>query len=525
MAVSAILHLGWLETDMRLEHVLLSHCRNSPEKTALIGGSERISFGELGDIVQRIATGLRARGLESGARVIFYLPNSITFAESYFAVLAVGGVPIPVSTRLSLGELSYVCDDSDAAVIICNADVASGVRDTVVADRPNVTLYVANGDLDGALAFQDLLDTAPEPFPSLPLEQDEAVVIYTSGTTGRPKGAVLTHANLLIQHGFINPVEWGISGEDRYLVVAPMAHRAGMGRLVNAMMLGATIVIENQFESKKILDIIEREKITVFGMVPTMCRLMMPELEKAPHKAASLRMLTVTGEAFPVKLKARLLELMPDASMISFFGMTEAGGVTTLLHEEQFTHPDSVGRVSPGVEVRLVDDSGTDVELGEVGELWVRAGRPGAFTVMKEYLAQPEQTAQTLTDGWCHTGDLARFDEGGYLYVVDRKKDMILSGGLNIYSKEVELAIRGLPGVQDVAVIGLPDPVYGEAVAAIVEHKPDVTPPSADEVIAHCRANIASYKKPKHVFFRNALPRNASGKVRKIDLVTELTNT
>ena len=252
-------------------------------------------------------------------------------------------------------------------------------------------------------------------------------------------------------------------------------------------------------------------------MVPTVARMLLPYIESDPDKCGSLRRLIVTGEAFPVELKRRLISLLPNAQLCSFFAMTEAGAVTSLSHAEQFTHPESVGRPTPGVEIRLIDDAGRDVAANEVGELLVRAGGPGRYITLRAYYNRPQDTAAAIRDGWIYTGDLARRDAGGYLYIVDRKKDMGLSGGFNIYTKEVEQALVLHAAVADAAVIGVPDAVYGEAVAAFVERKPGAAV-SAEALIEHCRTLIAGYKKPKHVFFVDALPRNALGKALKYEL-------
>ncbi len=506
---------------MRIDQVLLSHCRRQPEKLALACNDQRVSYGELGGRVRALASGLRDAGLRAGDRVILYMANSIEFVEVFFGVLAAGGIPIPVTTRVSLREVRYFCEDSAARILICDADQATDVQASVMPAVAGLSVFVTGRPVEGLASFEALRGDSTRPLPFLDVEEDVAAILYTSGTTGRPKGVLLTHANILIQHGYMNAVEWGISGVDRYLVVAPMAHRSGMGRMINATMLGGTLHILGQFLPDAVLGLIEQERITVFGMVPTMCRMLLPAIEAGPERAASLRRLAVTGEAFPVALKKRMMELLPDMRLVSFFGMTEAGGVTTLLHEEQFDHADSVGRPSAGVEVRIVDDHGKMLRPGEIGELLVRSGRPGAFTVMKGYHGRLEETAAALQDGWFHTGDMARQDEDGYLYIVDRKKDMIVSGGFNIYSKEVELAIAELSGVADVAIIGVPDSVFGEAVVAVIEPTHGATVPDEARVIEHCRASIASYKKPKHVLFRETLPRNATGKVLKRELVVE----
>jgi acyl-CoA synthetase (AMP-forming)/AMP-acid ligase II len=296
----------------------------------------------------------------------------------------------------------------------------------------------------------------------------------------------------------------------------PLAHRAGVSRLFNALGLGGTLVILDKFDPARAIETIERERVTVTGLVPTAIRMLLPELRKTPARCATLRRIIVSTEAFPVPLKQALLALLPGAEIHSVFGSTEAL-VTNLSHAEQFTHPASVGRPIPGVAVRLVDDDGRDVPEGEVGELAVRSGPPGRFATLRAYFNRPEETASAIRDGWFHTGDLARRDAEGYLYIVDRKKDMVVSGGFNVYSKEVEAVLAAHPSVAEAAVIGVPDEVYGEAVAAFVEPS-GAGRPDAQALIDHCRGRLAGYKKPKHVFFVDALPRNSTGKVLKHEL-------
>jgi len=235
-----------------------------------------------------------------------------------------------------------------------------------------------------------------------------------------------------------------------------------------------------------------------------------------PASYSALRMLISVGETFPVELKRELFEKLPHVELNSAFGMTEAYGMAVLTSDYQVSHAAAAGRPMPGVEVRLLDDAGNEVETGAVGEIVVRSGEPGRWMTMRGYYNNPEATAEALRDGWMYTGDMGRFDGDGFLYIVDRKKDMILSGALNIYSKEVEKAILAHESVRDVAVIGMPDATFGEAVAAFVELRPGKTA-TESEIIEHCRELIASYKKPKRVFFET-LPRNAQGKVLKHEL-------
>ena len=501
---------------MRLEHVLAGHALRRPQHVAVVCGAERASYAELHAAIRRIAGGLHRLGVGPGDRVLVYLPNGLEFVQLAYAAFTLGAILVPVNTRLTAGEIEHIATDSQPSVFAFHAASRQALAG-ILAALPGCRALVTGAVAAGEIAFAELLARGQTDLAPAPLEAEDCMIIYTSGTTGRPKGAVITHAVQLIQHGYINAVEWGIGAEDRYLVTTPLAHRTGLGRLTNALCLGGTVVVMEKFDPAQAVEIISAERISILGMVPTIARMLLPHIERDPDKCSSLRRLIVTGEAFPVELKRRLISLLPNAQIYSFFAMTEAGAVTSLGHAEQFTHPASVGRPTPGVEIRLIDAAGREVADDEVGELLVRAGAPGRFITLRAYYNRPQETAAAIRDGWIYTGDLARRDADGYLYIVDRKKDMVISGGLNIYTKEVEQALASHQAVAEAAVIGVPDAVYGEAVVAFVETHPGMSV-SADALIAHCRTWIASYKKPKHVFFVDALPRNALGKTLKIDL-------
>lgn len=501
---------------MRLEHVLAGHAARRPHHPALVCGERRVSYGELDAAARRMAAGLAQLGVAPGDRVLVYLPNGVEFVQLEYATFGCGAVFVPVNTRLSLGEIEHIAQDSAPRVLVYDA-ASRAALGGVLAKLPAAARVVLGRAEAGETGIAALALPEPAAPAEVPAGADDAMIIYTSGTTGRPKGALITHANQLVTHGFVNALEWGIGAEDRFLVTTPLAHRTGLGRLTNALTLGGTVVVMEKFDPQAAVDLIEREGVTALGMVPTVARMLLPIAERAPARLRSLRRLIVTGEAFPVELKRRLIALLPEAQLCSFFAQTEAGAVTSLGHAEQFTHPASVGRPTPGVEVKLVDEAGARVPRGEVGELLVRAGVPGRFTTMRAYYNRPEDTAATIRDGWVATGDLAREDDDGYLYIVDRKRDMVISGGFNIYTKEVEQALAAHPAVAECAVIGVPDELYGEAVAAFVELLPGARA-TPELLVEHCRPLIAGYKKPKHVFLVDALPRNALGKTLKAEL-------
>lgn len=504
---------------MNLDTILKAQALRYPEKHAVIFGHRRLAYQELDQHSDRFASSLRARGLRDGDRVLFLLNNSIAFVEAFFGVLKAGGIVVPVNTHLTQQEIAFIARDCMPSVIIFDAARRAVIK--AAAADVSAPLFITLGEPEAdEVEIGDLISSDAPSIPSHSTRRfDDCMICYTSGTTGRPKGAIITHSNLIVA-SLLNAAEWRTGPEDRFIVTTPLAHRTGLARLTDALFIGATLVIMSKFNPVEMIAAVERERITVMGMVPTVTRLIMPEIERDPRRCESLRVFLVTGEAFPLKLKTRLMALLPQAKLHSFFAMTETGVVTRLGPEEQLSHGASIGRPSPGVEVRLIDDLGNDVAAGEAGELLVRSGEPGRYIVMRGYYARPDETAAALNDGWFATGDLAQVDADGYLYIVDRKKDMIKRGGYNIYSKEVELALQSHPAVHDAAVVGAPDDVFGERVIAVVELKPGMSARESD-LIEHCRTLIASYKKPKRIYLR-PLPRNALGKVLKFALREEL---
>jgi len=361
-----------------------------------------------------------------------------------------------------------------------------------------------------------MLESEPEPI-EVPAELDDCVISYTSGTTGRPKGVITTQANYIVANGFLNAMHWRLSADDRIMITTPLAHRTAFARIGNMAVMGATLHILRKFDVADAVKVIESERITLISIVPTVGRMLLPAIEADPSQFASLRIMVATGEAFPVELKRRLLAALPRLQIFSFFAMTEAGALAMLQPDEQLDHSASVGRVTPGVELRLVGDDGRDVTIGEAGEIWARSGLPGQYLLFRTYFNQPDAMAAAFHAGWFKTGDVGRFDRDGYLYIVDRKKDMVLSGGYNIYSKEVESVLMRHRAVADAAVIGVPDEIYGEAVAAFIEPVEGAIVAEA-ELLRWCAEELAGYKKPKHIVFMSELPKNSTGKVMKNEL-------
>lgn len=502
---------------MKLGTVLAANARRFHDNIALVCQDRRMTFGELDRRANQCANALRANGVEIGDRVVIYLANGIELVEAMAGVLKTGALIVPLSTRLTAHEVAHIVSDCEPKAIVYSDDLRPQVS-AALTDKPAVLRLVVGKPGKDETAFAGFLDAAsPLPPPLIPAAADDCVIGYTSGTTGRPKGSVNTHANIITAHGFMNALEWGLGEHDIILATTPMAHRTGLGRLANMFYLGCRVVMQPRFDAAEAVSLIAREKVTVIGCVPTVIRLMMPELEKRPECAATLRLIVATGEVFPTPLKQRLFKALPHVGLYSFLAQTEAGFIAGLRPDEQALKPDALGRPVPGVEIRLLDANGQDVPTGEPGEILVRCGTRGHGTIMREYFRNPKATEDSFLGDWFRTGDVGYFDKDGFLYFADRAKDMIVSGGLNVYSKEVELTLQEHPAVDEAAVFGVPDPEFGEAVVACVVLK-STRKTTPDELIEHCRTQIASYKKPKHVHFVTELPKTGTGKIIKGEL-------
>lgn len=502
---------------MKAGALLTANAKRYPERAAVICGNRRLSFRELDALTDQIADALVKQGIKVGDRIAVCLPNSVELIGIMGGVLKAGAVLVPISGRLTAAESELIFEEARPAAIFFDHRTRQSVRKASAA-LANPLLIAVGGSAGGERDFgQFLTQGSPAAAISLPLEPNDAVIAYTSGTTGRPKGVISTHSNVVVGQGYVQALEFGLHSDDVTLVTTEIALRTGMGRVSNAFCLGSTMVLMPHFDAKEALDLIEREKVTVIGLVPTIARRLIPEIRRRPEACKTLRVMNATGEAFPADVTAELSRLLPQLGIYSFYAQTEAGIVACLRPADQFTHANSVGRPLPGVEIRIVDADMKDAAPGETGEILVRTGSPGQFTVMRAYYNQPKATAETLVDGWLRTGDMGRLDEDGFLYLVDRLKDMIISGGLNIHSREVEAALIKHPAVAEVAVVGVADPEFGESVMAFVQLKAgqSVAP---EQLIEHCRPYIASYKKPKYINFVDELPRNSSGKVMKREL-------
>jgi len=511
-----------LEAARRMSHgeQLARSARRSPDKVALrFEGLER-PYAELDARVSRLAHALASRGVGRGDRVAVLMNNRLEVVESYLAGCRLGAIVVPVNFRLVAEEVAYIATDSGARLLVVDeglAAVASAVRGKV----PTLEHCLVSGEDPssagpGAERYEDALRDAPEgPFQADVGEHEPAFLMYTSGTTGRPKGAVLTHLNLLM-NTLNSMVEMQIRGEDEiWLSGLPLFHIGGLNGILPYLMIGGTSVIlpTGQFDAARTVEVMERERVTGCYFVPTQWQ-QICSLPGIRERRFALRRIMWGASIAPPSVLRAMAETFPGVPTFNAFGQTEMSSVTCVLKgEDAIRKMGSVGKPVVNVEARIVDDALRDVPVGEVGEIVYRGP-----TVMQGYWNKPEATAEAFEGGWFHSGDLCRMDGEGYITVVDRKKDMIISGGENIYSAEVEAAIESHPRVKEVAVIGVPHPKWVETPCAVVVPVAADDPPSEEEIIAHCKERLASYKKPTSVVLADALPRNASGKVLKTAL-------
>ncbi len=469
-----------------------------PERTALVFGGEQRTHTALHDRAARLGAALAAGGVPRGGRVALLLHNGLEFVEALVACHRIGACAIPINFRLTSDEVTYILEDSGATALI------AGVRP---AGLPRLPFELDTGPAyEAAIARSDAAPQADL------REDDPALLCYTSGTTGRPKGAILSHGNLVAATlSWIH--EMGAGPDDVWLSGQPLFHIGGINGLLPFLALGGTSIVlpTTGFDPAAAVRLIERHAVTMCIFVPTQWDLVCAraaDMDRRRLRVAMWGASPATRET--LELMARTF---PGADIVSAYGQTEMSGATTLLKGPDATRKrGSVGLPMIDVELRLVDDRVGDVQSGEVGEIVYRGPM-----VMKGYLGLPDATGEAFAGGWFHSGDLATRDEEGYLWLVDRKKDMIVSGGENVYPAEIERVLRDHPAVADVAVIGVPHPRWVETPAAVVVPV-DGCVPEESELVAHCRERLAGYKKPTAFYFVDALPRNAAGKVAKHEL-------
>jgi len=497
-----------------LGEVLARWARKTPDREALVFNDKRYTYSQFNERVNRLANGLMGLGIEKGDKVAVLFMNCMEIMECYFALAKIGSVVVPNNFRLTGRELSYQIDQSDSKALIFG-EMFQEVVNSIRPQLPKVKLYicVSEGGVEGTIDYEKVVQEGSPEEPLVPVEDDDpAFIMYTAGTTGRPKGAVLTHKNQLML-AVNTSIEGGVGQPGKQLLVFPIFHQAATGALIIGVFLGATAVILDIPTLENIMTAIQEEKIQAVGLVPALWNWIVNHPNFKDYDLSSLEQGATGAAPMPLELKRKIVAALPNMRLSEAFGMTEtSASAVSAKHEDILTKQGTVGRPMINVEARVVDDDDNDVPIGEVGEIVYRGP-----TVMKEYYNDPEATAEAFRGGWFHSGDLVRQDEDGYIYVVDRKKDMIISGGENIYPAEIEEVLYTHPKILEATVIGVPDPDWGESVKAIVVPKQGETL-TEEDIIDYCKKNLASYKKPKSVDFVDVLPRNPQGKVLKFVL-------
>lgn len=516
--------------DVPLHHLLDDAVRDFPEREAIIFQSRKITYRQLGEEVANTASGLAQRGLKKGERMAIMLPNCPQYVVAYYAILKIGGIVVNVSPMYVERELEFQLKDAEVQIILAMRDFYPRLE-AVRKKVPLKTIILMDlrekggketrkksktGIAKGVYDYAELLEIGRRmPPPSVKVDPDEVALLqYTGGTTGLSKGAMLTHRNLVAD--VLQCVSWNcdaVRGQERMFAVLPFFHVYGMTVAMNeAIELGATIIMLPRFNVDDALEAINLYQPTRFPGVPTMYMAIMNHPQINKYNISSIRVCSSGSAPMPVEAQRRFEELT-GAKVSEGYGLTEASPVT---HANPFNGKRKIGSIGlprPDVDAKIVDlETGErDLPPGEVGELCIRGPQ-----VMKGYWNRPEETRKTLRNGWLYTGDIGRMDEEGYFYIVDRKKDMIICSGYNVYPREIEEVLYQHPKIQEVCIVGVPDPYRGETVKAFVILKEEEQAPP-EEIIEYCQKNMAKYKVPTLVEFRKELPKSHVGKVlRKI---------
>jgi fatty-acyl-CoA synthase len=500
--------------DMNWFGVLAYHALRTPRATLAHFDGETITYREMAERAAALAAGLHERGVGAGDVVALLSYNCIEFLETIFAANYLGAIAMPINWRLAAPELRYILDHSEARALVCDAalvELADAATNGM--DRDLVRVALARPAPEGWTSIDEVRATS-EAVARVPAAGDDVHrLMYTSGTTGRPKGVMITHANLAWKN-LAHIIEFSFTGADLGLACGPLYHVGALDLTTTSLIAaGASTIIHRVFDAGAVVDEIERSRVTVVWLAPAMVNAIMalPDIES--RDLSSVRVIINGGEKMPIPLIERIQRTFPAAWFADAYGLTETVSGDTFLDRDSLVRKlGSVGRPCLYVELDIHDEHGASVPAGERGEVVLRGPK-----VFKGYWRDPDATATAFAGGWFHTGDVGVRDDDGYLFIVDRLKDMIVSGGENIAGSEIERVLYEHEAVVEVAVVGRPDERWGEVPVAYVVLTADATT-TADQLVEHCRVQLARFKVPKSVVFVDALPRNPSGKVLKREL-------
>ncbi len=515
---------------MNLSTKLHETAKTFGEKPAYYFMGHSSTYEELDEAITKFASGLEKLGIKQGDHIALLLGNSPHFVISLYGALRLGVTVIPVNPIYTADEISYILNNGDVKAVVA-LDLALPLAEKMHVLLPKIEQYIFCETIPGSIvqseaeqfslflkmkSFTEVVASGDSTFLGPDLQDDDtAIILYTSGTTGKPKGAMLTHKNL-----YCNAQDVGdylkMNSDDKVVTVLPMFHVFCLTVALNAPLIsGATLLIAPKFSPKEIFTLIRDYQATVFAGVPTMYNFLYQFPDGNPNDLKSLRICISGGASLPVAL-LKNFEQKFTVLISEGYGLSEASPVTCFNPLDRPRKPGSIGTTILHVENKVVDELGEEVPVGGVGELIVRGPN-----VMKGYYKMPEETAAAIRNGWLHTGDMARMDEEGYFYIVDRKKDLIIVAGYNVYPREVEEVIYNHPDVVEVAVLGVPDSNQGEAVNAyVVSKNPELT---AEQVYEYCKEHLAKYKVPSTIVFLEELPKNTTGKILRRTLKSQIT--
>jgi len=501
---------------MIVRDYLEKQAKERPTKPAILFKEEKITFSDLNTLSNRLANRLLKVGVKKGDRIVLLLQNSPEFCVAYFAILKMGAIAVVLDFRLSPAEMEPIFQEAEVSAIITN------VRQKVFIDRmlktvPTLQHIVVTGvegeDIRDWHSYEEIIEKESSGKISIPLqEQDESLYLYTSGTTGRSKGVVLTNDHLTyfpetLRHAVL------MSEQDIYGLVLPMSHIAGPCILNLMVESGMTVSVIDEMKPKKILDAIQNYRITYFSGPPSIYQLILNIPHWQRYDCSSLRAVSMMGTVVPEQLMKEFGERYPHLQPVQGYGATETSPLLTMTHlKDAQRKMASAGKAAPRVELKIIGQDGKEVEVGQIGEIIARGPQ-----IMKGYFKDPKATAKKIKDGWYHSGDLGRLDEDGYLYVLGRADDMVISGGLNVYPSEIETVLLNHPKVQEAAAVGIPDAKRGQVIRAIVVLKHGETA-THQEILSFCKERLASFKMPRQLEFKDSLPKSSTGKIAKRQL-------
>lgn len=504
--------------SLNLAHFFELAAETHRDRPAVLLDDYRFTYGEVNAFVKRIANVLRDLGIEKGDKVAVMLPNTPHFPMVYFGILTLGATVVPINVLLRSNEIAYLLEDSDSKVFIVwrtfYEEAERAFQETeachhmLVVSTPTDLEPPRVGGLLAPLLFEapaecDLVETMPD---------DTAVILYTSGTTGHPKGAELTHFNLFFNAYYAKERIVRSTPDDVVLAVLPLFHSFGQTCIMNAtFMAGASMTLVPQFDTDRVMNVIQRDKVTLLALVPTMFHFILNHANTDHFDFSSVRMAISGGSALPWEVLTRFKERF-GVQILEGYGLTETSPVATFNTTDKPCKPGSIGHPIWGCEMRIMREDGSFAGPNEVGEVVIRG-----HNVMKGYYKKPLVTEETIVNGWLHTGDIGKVDEEGYFYIVDRVKDVIIRGGMNVYPREIEEVLHGHPSILEAAVVGVPDELRGEEVKAYLVLREGHSL-SGKDIQAYCLERMAKYKCPKEIEIISALPKGPTGKVLKREL-------